>query len=386
VAKGGYSIWAPNSPSLQDELYINDGKGRMLKVDNALPNVSSSSKSCVRPQDFDGDGDMDVFIGGRVIPGQYPVSPESFLLVNDGKGNFSKAKVPFDRLGMITDAAWYDFNADGRPDLLLCGEMMPLTIYINTPGGFENESDRYFPLHTEGFWSAVKVEDMDGDGEADIVACNVGRNVPFRVSSEQPATLAYADFDNNGSIDPVFNFYIKGRSYPYVSRDELNEQMVGMRKKFLSYESYADATIKEIFTQDELNKANELIATEQETVLLLRRQGVFSEKAALPIQAQFSYQKKVLVEDFNGDGIKDILLLGNQTFNRLKMGAIQGNRGTLLLGKGEGRFEYAGQLQSGLNISGDVKSSVIIRIQDKNVLLVGAGDQSLQWYSYEQRQ
>jgi len=383
VAKGGYSIWMPNSSALQDEIFINDGQGRLVKADGSLPDVSSSSKSCVRPQDYDGDGDMDLFIGGRIIPGRYPVSPESFLLVNDGRGRFSKTRIPFDRLGMITDAQWHDFNGDQRPDIILCGEMMALSVYLNTADGFENATDTYLPEKIKGFWSAIILDDLNGDAKTDLLATNLGKNVPFRVSPQQPATLLYADFDNNGSIDPFFNFFIQGSSYPYVSRDELNEQMVVMRRKFLSYASYADAKMEDIFSKEELQKAIELQADEQETVLLFQEEGAFKKRGLLPVQAQFSYQKKILTDDFNGDGFKDILLFGNQTPNRLKMGAIQANRGTLLLGNGKGDFTFAEQPLCGLNLNGDIKSAIRIKVSDKKTILVGASDQPVQAYVYE---
>jgi hypothetical protein len=382
VAKGGYSIWMPQSPALQDELYLNDGKGNLQLSKGFLPDVSGSSKSCVRPADIDGDGDLDLFVGGRIIPGRYPVSPESYLLINDGKGKFTKRPVPFDHIGMVTDAAWSDVNQDGRPDLFLAGEFMPLMVYLNLTEGFENATEDYFSEPLSGFWNSIDVEDFDGDGKMDILAGNIGRNTPFQFSDKEPAELLYADFDENGSIDPFFCFYIHGKRYPYVSRDELNEQIYSMRRKFTSYKQYAEATMQEIFTPDELSKAISLSANEQKTVLLLQKGGKFIQEQSLPIQAQFSLVRQVVVDDFDHDGHKDILLLGNQTPNRLKMGAIDANRGCLLRGDGEGRYHYVSQLESGLNVIGDVKSGILFNWKGKPVLLAGATDQELQVYEY----
>ena len=382
VAKGGYSVWEPNTASLQDELYLNDGKGGLFPSAKTLPDVSSSAKSCVRPVDVDGDGDLDLFVGGRSIPGRYPMTPESFLLINDGKGRFARKRDAFSYAGMVTDARWHDVNGDGRPDLFLVGEMMPISVYVNTPGGFEDASDRYLPESRSGFWSAILLEDVDGDGKEDLLAANLGRNTPFRVSSQEPAELFYADFDDNGSVDPFFCYHIQGRSYPYVSRDELNDQIYAMRKRFTSYEQYSNATMKEVFTPEELKKAVSIKADEQETVLLLQRNGAFKEKAPLPIQAQFTAVRQILSGDFDRDGKTDLMLFGNQSQNRLKMGAISANRGCLLLGRGDGTFEYAEQTRSGLAVVGDVKSVITLKQGSLERILIGATDRPLQCYDY----
>ncbi|MEO6961329.1 MAG: VCBS repeat-containing protein [Puia sp.] len=379
TARGGYSLFQPNTASLQDELFLNDGKGNFQLAETALPNLSASSKSCVRPCDFDNDGDMDLFVGGRVIPGAYPVTPRSFLLVNDGKGHYSISPTPFDSLGMVTDARWVDLNNDGRKDLILCGEFMPIKVFINLPGGFEDRTGEYFEESQNGFWNCITVTDVDGDGKPDIIAGNLGQNSQIRVSDKEPGELYYRDFDNNGSIDPFFCFYIQGKSYPYVSRDELNNQIYPMRLKFHSYKAYADASINDIFSEKELAEASKLTVTESRTVCFLNRGGKFI-KTVLPVQAQFSMITKVLAADFTGNGHVDLLLLGNHMDNRLKIGSIDANYGCLLQGDGKGGFTYVPQPVSGLSIKGDIKSAEEILIDGKKYILAGINDERLEFY------
>jgi len=379
VAKGGYSLFEPNTPAMQDELYLNDGKGNLKLSKESLPDVSASSKSCVRPCDYDGDGDVDVFVGGRIIPGQYPVTPTSYLLTNDGKGKFTITSEPFSKIGMVSDAQWCDINNDGRKDLILCGEFMPVSIFINTVNGFVDETKKYFDTPDNGMWFTLTIADVNGDGKPDIIAGNVGNNMQVHFSEKEPAELYYADFDGNGSIDPFLNCYVEGKSYPFVSRDELNDQIYGMRKKFTSYKDYANATMKDIFSKDELAKASKLTATESNTVCYLNKNGKF-EKVILPIEAQFSVVTKILADDFNHDGKMDLLLLGNHSDNRLKIGSIDANLGCLLTGDGNGNFTYVNQTSSGLSVKGDVKSADIIEENNSKFLMVGVADGPIQFY------
>ncbi|WP_415160212.1 VCBS repeat-containing protein [Parafilimonas sp.] len=379
IAKGGYSLFEPNTPALQDELYINDGKGNFSKLQNALPDVSAGSKSCVRPCDYDNDGDLDLFVGGRVIPGQYPAAPESFLLQNNGKGYFTKIKVSFAKAGMVTDAQWIDLNNDGRKDLIICGEMMPVEAYINSANDFTDATATYFPGSNNGFWNTLAVADINGDGKDDIIAGNLGLNSQIRASADEPAKMYYADFDGDGNPDPIFNFYIQGKSYPFVSRDELNNQITAMRKKFTTYRDYASATITDIFSPDEISKADSLMVNELHTCTFINTDGKFI-KTALPSQAQFTYISKIIADDFDKDGKTDLLLLGNHSDNRLKLGAVDASYGTLLKGDGKGSFTYIPQTRSGMCIKGDVKSALMMHVQQSRYLFAGAAGSSLQVY------
>jgi enediyne biosynthesis protein E4 len=379
IAKGGYSVWEPNNPVLQDVLYLNDGKGNLYRVDGALPDVSASAKSCVRPCDFDGDGNIDLFVGGRVIPGQYPVTPRSYLLKGDGKGHFVIVTTPFDQIGMVTDAQWIDLDGDGRKDLILCGEFMPVMVFMNTPGGFVDKTTDYFGKASSGFWNTLTLADVDGDGKPDLIAGNLGLNNCMKLSDKEPAELYYADFDHNGSIDPFLNFYIQGVSYPFVSRDELNQQIYAMRKKFTSYKDYSNATMKDIFSPEELSHTNKLTATETRTACWLNKGGHFV-RTELPIEAQFAPVTQIVAGDFDRDGKTDLLLLGNHSDNRLKLGAMDANYGCLLKGDGKGGFSYVTQPAAGLSVKGDVKSASEITIDGSKYVVIGISEDSLQFY------
>jgi len=382
IAKGGYALYESGAHCLQDELYLNDGHGQFKLAVDPLPDVSANSKSCVRPCDYDNDGDVDVFVGGRVIPGYYPLAPASFLLVNDGKGKFTSVSVPFNQIGMVTDAQWADLDKDGRKDLVLCGEFMPLTVFINTTNGFVNKTSTYFSNTTNGFWFSLKVADLDSDGNDDIIAGNLGLNSCIKVSEKEPGELVYADFDSNGSVDPFFNFYVQGVSYPFVSRDELNEQIYPMRKRFTSYASYSVVTINDIFSQQDLAKANRLTVTETRTLAFLNRNGKM-QPVQLPMQAQFSVVTNILCNDYNGDGKKDLLLLGNHSDNRLKIGCIDAGYGCLLAGDGKGGFNYVTQPASGLNIKGDVKAAVDIKVNNTEYIIAGICNADMEFYKVQ---
>ncbi|WP_439556540.1 VCBS repeat-containing protein [Dyadobacter sp.] len=384
VAKGGYSMFEPNTFSLQDEIYMSDGKGQLSLSVLSLPNMKASSKSCVRPFDFDKDGDLDLFVGGRVIPGRYPEAPVSFLLLNDGKGNFTIKESPFSKIGMVTDAQWADLNGDGNVELVICGEMMPLKIFSYNGKDFEDQTTNYLGEEISGFWSALKLEDLNGDGRPDIIAGNMGLNSQIKASKKEPAELYFADFDKNGSIDPFFNFYVQGKSYPFVSRDELNDQIYPMRKKFPFYRDYANASIHEVFPKEDLEKSTRLEVNETRSLCFLSTNGKF-EKAVLPVQVQFAPVCSILVEDYNGDGKKDILLLGNKTDNRLKIGSMDANFGCLLTGNGQGAFSYVSQPVSGLSVRGDVKTAFNIRINKQPFVTIGAFNETLQFYRYNNK-
>ncbi len=384
VVSGGYNSYAIDDPLFQDRLYLNDGKGNFTKAVNALP-LMHGSKSCARVGDFNSDGHPDIFVGGRVIPSRYPEAPQSYLLINDGKGNFKDQLATIapelKTTGMVTDAAWIDLNGDKKQDLILVGEWMPIAVYINTGGKLKNQTTSYFDKAYSGFWNKLKVEDMNGDGNPDLIVGNLGLNSQCKVSDSEPATLVYKDFDDNGAVDPILCFYIMGKCYPYVTRDEMLDQISSMRPKFPDYKSYADAEMKDIFTPEELKDAKTLKANYLKTAYFERgKNGKFKEKP-LPIEAQFSPVFTITPLDYDGDGKKDLLLCGNINQSRLRFGKYDANHGILLKGNGKGGFSYINQQQSGLNIRGDVRSV----IQVKNTLLIGINQDKLKAFQFNNK-
>ena len=240
VASGGYSSYTVDDPLLQDRLYINNKRGGFTKS-TTLPKMYSS-KSCVSAADFDGDGHQDLFIGGRVIPGRYPEVPPSYLLINDGIGNFkdqiSTIAPVLQKSGMITDAGWTDLNNDKKPDLILVGEWMPVTAMINENGKLVDKTSSYFDKSYSGWWNKLLIDDLNGDGKPDLVMGNNGLNSQCKASDQEPAEMYYKDFDDNGSVDPILCLYIQGKTYPHVTRDEILDQMIMMRTRYPDYKSY----------------------------------------------------------------------------------------------------------------------------------------------------
>jgi enediyne biosynthesis protein E4 len=386
LTSGGYHDFNPGNVLLNDRLYLNDGAGNFSErkfVEN-----NQAAKSCVRGADYDRDGDMDLFVGGRVIPGQYPESPSSTLLRNDGAGKFTdvtSSVLPSNgELGMVSDAAWTDMNKDGMPDLVIVGEWMPVTILINGRESFTNETASYFTNSYSGFWNTLRLDDLDGDRDLDLVAGNLGFNSQIHASELQPAELYFADFDKNGSVDPFLNYYIQGKSYPDVSRDMLLDQMYPMRKKFTSYESYSDAGMKEIFAAAELSAAKKLTINTTQTMLFENRDGKFIPHD-LPVQAQFAPVNSITLLDVNQDSTKDILLFGNNSYPRLKYGRLDANYGAVFINHGNFSFQFVPNKFSGLQVKGDVKNSITFPLNNGIFLLLGVNNGLLSSYRLNTR-
>lgn len=381
VASGGYHNFSENDKLLQDRLYLGDGKGNFSKSENSLPKMLTST-STVAANDINGDGFLDVFVGGRIIPGRYPETPDSYILMNDGKGNFTNQidtlAPELQKIGMVTDAVWADVNSDKTLDLIVIGEWMPISVFLNENGKLENSTSSYFQEPLIGLWNTLQVSDLNSDGKLDIIAGNMGTNTQFKVSSAEPAALYFDDFDNNGSVDPIFTYYIQGKSYPYLTRDELLGQLANLRSDFTSYKDYADATLEDIFSSEQLNEARKFTSNRMETTLLLSSPENRFTIATLPEQAQYSPVYAINIGDFNKDGNNDILLLGNNHFFKLRLGKFDANYGTLLVGNGKGEFKYRNQIESGLDIRGAVKSSLLI--EDK--LFLGINNNSLKTYQF----
>jgi len=380
VCSGGYHNFdADKSPELQDRLYLNNGQGQFTRSPNALP-VMLTSTSCARVGDLNGDGRPDLFVGGRVIPGRYPETPRSYLLINAGNGTFTdqtaKLAPNLERIGMVTDAAWTDLNGDRKPELVVVGEWMPITVLGWQSNQLMDRTKDFLEKEYRGWWNKLLVDDLNGDGRPDLVVGNQGLNTQCRASDKEPAELVYKDFDNNGKIDPVLCLYVQGRSYPHATRDELLDQLAMLRPRFTTYDKYANATLSDVFTADELDGAQRLTANQlQTTCLLSSPSGKLAEKA-LPLAAQVAPVFTLTPLDFDQDGHKDLLLCGNTTHARLRFGRADANYGVLLRGDGKGGFAPVPQAQSGFQLTGDVRTVLPVG----NTLLFGINQQPIRAY------
>lgn len=377
VASGGIEL-SENDPVYQDRIYLNDGKGNFNKREKALPQLLSS-KGCVKAADIDGDGDTDLFIGGRVVPGRYPLAPRSYILINDGNGIFTdgtqQTAAALLQPGMVTDAAWMDMNGDKQPDLVVVGEWMPVKVFINAKGKLTDVSAAYIHFASTGWWNRISAADMDGDGDQDMVLGNCGTNTQFKVNDKEPMTMVYKDFDGNGSIDPILCYYIGGVSYPAASRDDLTDQLPGLKKKFLEYKAYANATINDVFTAEQLKDAGRLKAETMQTCYLENQGSKGFVYHALPVQAQYAPVYGIAMHDLNKDGKMDLLLAGNNTWTRIKFGRYGANHGILLLGDGKGNFTYMPQLKSGLTLKGNVKNLKLLHTGNTTKIIAGINDE-----------
>jgi enediyne biosynthesis protein E4 len=376
VACGGFEF-NENDPALEDRLYINDGKGNFTRKQDALPPMLTSKK-CVKAADIDSDGDMDLFAGGRVVPGKYPTTPGSYVLINDGKGIFkdftSGVCADLQKVGMVTDAVFTDLNNDNQPDLIVVGEWMPVKVFINQRGKLTDASSQYIHFASTGWWNRINADDMDGDGDQDIIIGNCGLNTQFHVNEKEPMTIYYKDFDGNGSIDPVICYYINGISYPVNSRDDITEQLPGLKKKFIEYKAYSVATINDLFLPAQLKDAGMLKAEIMQTIYLENQGNKGFVLHRLPLPAQYSPVYGIVTTDVNADGKKDILLAGNNSWTRIKFGRYNANRGIVLLGNEKGDFTYATQTESGLQIRGNVRSLQKIKIGKSQSIIAGIND------------
>jgi len=382
VVSGGYHNFMPEDAALQDRLYLNDGKGNFTKNTNALPAVLTS-KSCVRASDINGDGLADLFVGGRVVPGRYPEIPRSYVLLNNGQGNFTDETASvapgIQKIGMVTDAAWQDLNNDKKPELILVGEWMPLTVFSNTNGKLQDNTAAFFAKKYSGWWNKLLVGDFNQDQCPDLIIGNQGLNSQCKVSDKEPAELYYKDFDDNGAIDPILCFYMQGKSYPYVTRDELLDQVSMMRTRFQDYSSYAGATLRDIFTQEELKGAGHLSSNYLQTAYFQGSANGKFKEMSLPLEAQFSPVFALSTLDYNHDGFQDLVLGGNINKARLRFGKSDANYGMLLQGDGKGNFNYVSQQKSGFRVTGDVRSILTIN----NTVLFGINQLPIKAYKVQ---
>lgn len=384
VVSGG-TEFSSSSTGLHDRLYYNNGRGQFRKSEQVLPRGRAESGSCVRVADFNGDGHPDLFVGIREQPGQYGIPSNGYLLLNDGTGRFedvSAERAPqLEELGMITDAVWLDYDRDGQPDLLVCGEWMGLRLFQNRNGYFTEVSDALGLADTEGWWTRMQVADFNGDGIPDVVLGNHGLNSRFKGQSDKPLQMYVNDFDRNGSVEPIICRYEGDRSLPFLLRHDLINQLPAMKKKYLKYESFAGQTIDSIFTAEQLEPALKYTARILESSVLLSKPGSGYTLESLPVEAQFAPMYGLHITDVNSDGNLDMVLGGNLYAVKPEMGRYDASYGLILLGDGKGGFTPKQSADTGFRVSGEVRAIQQIRIAGKPHFLVARNNNTLQLFA-----
>jgi len=378
VASGGNEA-KQGSAYLLTRLYLNDGKGNFTPSNKGWPAVSINA-SCVRVGDFNNDGKPDIFIGARDIPGSYGMPPSSVLLQNNGNGVFidvTKSIAPgLEKLGMVTDAQWADIDSDGKKELIVVGDWMPVTIFSYRDSKLQKKEE---VPNSSGWWNCVTVADIDGDGKMDLVAGNFGLNSNIKADKEHPAKLYVDDFDKNGQTECIPVYYKPdGKSYPYYLKDEMESQMPQLKKKFLRYDAYAGKPIEEILTKDQLKQATVLTVEQtQTTVFINDGHGNFTMKP-LSIMAQLSPVFGVTVTDLNGDGKKDLFMAGNFFGLKPQTGRLDAGYGSALINNGNHHFDYKKPNETGLFIRGEARDIAVIRsANDDSYIIVSMNNDKL---------
>ncbi len=369
-----------------DKVYENDGNGNF----NKRPFFKRhESGSCVKAADFDKDGDLDLFIGGRSIKGAYPLAPKSYLLLNEN-GKFVDATKKImnsdGKFGMVTDALWTDFDNDQWIDLILVGEYMSPMFFKNNNGKLKDISSQTGLENVSGWWNSIVSGDFDSDGDIDYVIGNHGLNSTFKATALEPFTIYAKDFDSNGSIDPITTCFRQGEEQIIHPRDVINSQINALKNRFKTYESYAVTPFKKAFLKEELSDAY-ILKAEQLSSCYFENigNGKFNIKT-LPIEAQFAPIFGMEVQDFNNDNHLDILIVGNFYSTEVFTGQYDAMNGLCLLGNGKGQFKAVNPVESGLKIDGDAKG--LVQIQSKNdvpIILASQNSGMLKAYLYKSK-
>lgn len=355
----------------KNRLYLNNGKGVFTKSKTTIP-TTNNNVSVITACDYDNDGDMDVFVGSRSVPGIYGIDPKQLLLENDGKGNFTNAtdKKAFklNEVGMITDAVWEDIDNDGKKDLIVVGDWMAPRIFKNTGRRLVDFKSNLTNL--SGFWNAVSCVDLNNDGKKDLVLGNKGTNTSYKATDKNPMRMFVNDFDNNGTIEQITTRSIDGRDMPLHLKKELAGQIPSIKKKNLSYAEYAKKSFQEIFAQDVVDNSIQKTATIQQSVIAINKGNGNFQIKALPKEVQFSCVNAICVTDVNKDGILDLVLGGNQYEFKPQFGRMDANCGSVLLGSKSGSYSWLPYNQSGFFLKGEIKHIQTLKNKNKGVSIL----------------
>ena len=381
VVSGGNELWGDDD-ALQDRLYRNDGNGNFQRDPKALPRLAESG-SCVLPGDFNGDGHVDLFVGRRAIGRGYGLAPRSYLLENDGAGHFrdvtQELAPALANVGMVTSAAWVDYDHDGKLDLIVVGEWMPIRIFHQENGHFVDRTTDARLGGTDGWWNTIQVADLDADGRPDLILGNLGLNSTLRASADEPARLYVGDFFQNGTLAQILTSYKHGVSYPLAERDELLELIPQLRSRYPTYASFAGARVEDMFSAAELRKALLLESHTFASAVALNRGDGHFELRSLPTEAQFAPIYATLARDFDGDGHPDLLVAGNLYGVTPLDGRYDASYGLLLHGDGNGNFAAVDVDRSGLDIDGQVRHMAVLKLaRGETLILVARNNDRLQ--------
>ena len=386
---GGSSEFSIHSLGNRPRLYKNDGKGNFALDPDAIPADIHVISQSVAVGDFNGDGQMDLFIGGRVEPNNYPVSPRSYILENKG-GKFidvTKEVCPeIDPAGMVTAAVWTDFNNDGKTDLVICGDLQPVRFFENQNGKLKEITVATGLKDSLGMWRSLIAVDLDKDGDMDFVAGNMGLNNKYHVTASHPFGLYAKDFDGNGKTDPVSAYYIKNdqgeyESFPAMDLNQLAQQMPAVKKKYLLHADFSGVTMKKFLADMGDRDLTVLNCNTTASVWIENKGNGKFEMHPLPVEAQFAPVNAILAKDLDGDGNIDLLIGGNEYQTEVSTGRYDASYGLLLKGNGKGSFLPVKPTRSGYIVDGDVKNMSIIKAGTKQeFLLVAVNNDSLKCF------
>lgn len=363
-------------------LYINGGNGKFERIQNAIPDIVLNA-SCVKHADIDNDGDFDLFIGGRVVAGKYGTDAPSYLLANDGTGIFSNVTEKYfenEKFGMVSDAVWTDLNLDKHIDLIVVGEWMPITVFMQRAStGFDNVTARYGLQHTNGWWNTIIAHDIDRDGDQDFLVGNYGINSRLRASQHEPLSLYVSDIDQNGSDDPILTYYNKGEVHPFISRDQLVRQVPMFRKKYLKYSKFKEIGLNDILPDEQLRHTVVKHAYMFESVYLEMQSDSLKLKV-LPVEAQMFPIFSFCVADVNGDKMSDVLAVGNLFEVQPDVGRSDAGYGLILLGDARGNFQSKG-IESGFTVKGEGRDiKAVAGPNQETSFLIGRNNDTLLRY------